>query len=514
MTIFKINDLGEVGVVRDLPAHELKLNAITSALNVRFRLRSAQRITGDLQVFDAPTVTPYHVSLYNSGSSRFLIHAGLAAVFADDQEGARTDITGPALTGTTIDRWSCSSLNGVFIANNGIDQPMYWGGDIGTNLATLTAWDSSWRCKALRPFKNYLVGLNWDKGGTNYPHMVKWSSAADPGAVPASWDETNPANDAGEIDLAETADYLVDALQLGESLMVYKSTSIYAMSYIGGQYIFQFQRLGGEFGMLAPGCGCVIPGGNVVLSAGDVVLVDAEGVRSIIDGAMKEWLFDAMDSTHYAKSFVVSNPAKKEVWICFPEQGSDVCTKALIWNWVERVFSIRALSNVTHGCSGQFEPQLANAAAWDTDSDAWEDDITLWSGAEFLKSSNSLILVNSSPAITVADSGVTFNTVGYPASMERTGLSFDNPDVMKLLRSISPRITGESGRTVYVQFGGAMDAYSTVTWSDAVPYVIGTSYKINSFASGRFLAYRIYSTDSFDWAVRSIDLDVVTMGSY
>ena len=41
------------------------------------------------------------------------------------------------------------------------------------------------------PVQNYLIALDLTKSGTRYPHMVKWSAAADPGTVPASWDETD-----------------------------------------------------------------------------------------------------------------------------------------------------------------------------------------------------------------------------------------------------------------------------------------------------------------------------------
>jgi len=78
--------------------------------------------------------------------------------------------------------------------------------------------------------------------------------------------------DAGEVDIAETPDLLVDALHLGDALIVYKERSMYAVRYVGYPAIFAVQRLPGDSGMLFRGCGAMTPLGHVVLTAGDVVL--------------------------------------------------------------------------------------------------------------------------------------------------------------------------------------------------------------------------------------------------
>ena len=31
------------------------------------------------------------------------------------------------------------------------------------------------------------------------------------------------------------------------------------------------------------------------------------------------------------RSFVVSNPSRNEVWVCYPPVGETTCTRALIW---------------------------------------------------------------------------------------------------------------------------------------------------------------------------------------
>lgn len=504
--------MGSVGVIQDLPPQELPPSALTDALNMRMRDGAAERIAGDRQIFDAPTVTPYGLMLYRTAADLFLVHLGLAKVFVDSSSG-RTEITGTsAPSGAASDRWTGGVLNGVLIVNNGKDKPQYWGGNVANDLATLTNWNTNWTCKVMRPFRNYLVALDVTKSSTRYPHMVKWSSAADPGTVPASWDETDPSNDAGEVDLAETTDAMVDALPLGDALIIYKASSMYAMTYIGGQFIFSFRRLPGESGMLAPNCGAIVPGGHVVLTAGDVVLFDGQQAKSILSGKMRKWLFSNLDSNYYGRAFVVSNPQLNEVWVCFPTTGSDVCTKALIWNWRDGTLTVRDLDRATCATSGPFSYTISNP--WSTSAYNWDTDPTVWDVSDIPLSQASLLLGTSEPKLLVADLTTTFHGTDYQATMERTGLTFDNPDQVKLLRSVVPRIDGVSGQTIYIQAGGALDAEGSYSWGTPVAYTIGTTRQASVMASGRFLAVRVYSTAGYNWRIRSMDLDVANMGAY
>jgi hypothetical protein len=511
MTIVSVKDAGAIGVVADAIAQDLPPNAWTSASNVRFRDGCAERFLGDEQVFTTPAVTPYFLAPYQTTSKRFWVHAGTAAVYADDGT-ARTDITGTAPTGAATDRWTGGTLNGVFILNNGVDQPMFWGGDTGLNLATLTGWNANWRCKSLRPFKNYILALNLTKTGVNYPHMVKWSHAAEPGTVPASWDEADPTKDAGEVDLAETPDLIVDGMALGDTFVVYKQRSMYAASYIGQPYIFRFQRLPGEYGILTRGCVADTPVGHVVLTAGDVIVHQGQGARSILTGKMRRWLFTQMDSDNYAASFVVTNPWRNEVWICFPEAGATACTKALVWNWNDGTFGVRTLDNVTYGAAGQMD--FAGSTSWAADTATWDSDTSGWNQNEFSQAEARLLLSSSAPKILSVDTGALMSGSNVVASLERTGLAFDAPYQSKMVRAVYPRIDAAQGTTVQIQVGASMDAEAEPTWSAPVTYTVGSTFKADVIATGRILAVRFSSTSAQPWRIRSYDLDIVPLGAY
>lgn len=420
MAILKTVDCSK-GLNADLTPEELQAGAWSSVTNMRFVNGYAQRFNGTARVFDVPTITPHFIAPYQTPTKRYWIHAGIEKAFADDGT-TRTEITPASLyTGAVDDRWSAVTFGGVFIANNGVQVPQFWNGDTGTNLANLTNWDANDRCASIHAFKNHLVALNITKTATNYPHMVKWSTPAVPGALPDSWDETDLTKDAGEQDLAQTPDLLIDAMQLGDSLIIYKERSMYRMNYVGAPYIFQFQRIPGESGMLFRGCGAEIPLGHVVLTAGDVVLNNGQGVVSIADGQVRKYIFNNISTTNYKKAFVTTNPQKNEVLVCFPFEGSTYCDKAAVWNWELKTWGLRDLNDATFGAPGQIEN--ISAGTWASDSESWMLDSTTWNENEYSPNEARLLLSESTRIsafdVSSGDDGVT----PLPGTLERVGMT-------------------------------------------------------------------------------------------
>lgn len=504
--------LGQFGISPDALPQELPINAWSGGKNVVFRDGGVQRVKGEAQFSNTPSVAPYWLAPYQTATKRFWIHAGLAAVYADDGT-TLTDITGTAPTGAIDDRWTGGSLNGVFVANNGVDVPTYWGGDTGVNLAALPGWNANWRAKVIRPFKFHLIALDITKSGTRYPFMLKTSAAAVAGSVPSSWDETDPAVDTYEQDVAETPDALIDGLALGDVFIIYKERSMYSLQYTeNAQNPWLLRRLPGDVGMLAPGCAVQTPQGHVVLTAGDVVVHAGQGARSILTGRMRKWLWSRMDSTNYRRAFVTANPERSEAWICFPEAGQATCSLAIVWNWETDTLGIRQLNSVTYGAFGQID--TTSAASWNAQTETWDNASGAWDASEYSQSSARLLLSQTTPRISIVDTGLSFNGTNIAAYVERSGLSFDAPEQVKLIKSITPRINAPTGTVLTITVGGSMDAEQAPTIQGSTTYTVGTSRKADLFASGRFLYWKISSSSRQGWEIKSVDMDVSPLGAY
>ena len=514
MALTTIPAVGQYGIVADTLPQELPLGAWSAGTNVRFIDGAAERVGGHVAAFTTPTVTPYYVAPYTTSTARFWIHAGLARVFCDDGT-TKTDITNATpYTGAIDNRWTGGSFNGVLLLNNGKDQPQFWGGSIATPLAPVTGWDATWTCNALRPFKNYIFALGMVKGGVAYPNMVKWSTECAPGTITASggWDISNPAIDAGEVDLAETPDIIVDALPMGDQFIIYKERSTYSCQYIGQPEIFQFRKLPSAFGMLARGCAVDTPVGHIVLTAGDLVVHQGLAATSLLEGKWRKLLFTSIDSVNYARSFLAVNPRKNEVWVCYPDVGQASCTSALIYNWLTGAVGQRQLPKATYGNTGQIN--LTGGDAWSSDSFTWAQTSGSWGQNEYSANEGRLVLSSTEPNIILVDTSVQFESVNINASLERTGMAFDTPGMVKLIRSVTPRIDAPMGTVLQIQVCGAMDTESAPIWSAPVTYTVGTTRKADCIAAGRFLGVRITSSSAQGWRIHSLDVDVAVAGAY
>jgi len=510
MAIIKVTNTGQ-GCNKDLTPEELQMGVWSSVTNMRFNNGYIQRFKGLSQIYDTTTVVPRFIAPFQTATKRYWIHAGTNKVFADDGT-TRTEIT-PALapTGGVDDRWSATSFGGVFIATNGKDVPYFWNGNPATDLAALTSWDTNERCSSIHAFKNYLVALDITKsGGARFPYMVKWSTEAVPGALPSTWDETDVTASAGENDLAETPDVIVDAVPLGDSLIIYKERSAYSMRFIGQPFIFQFQRLPGHHGMLTKGCGTYTPIGQVILTNGDVVLFDGNGFKSIADGLVRRHIFQNINTSNYRKAFVVQNPQRNEVLVCYPETGTDVCNKAAVWNWSTGLWGFRDLGAVYYGASGQIDISIPNT--WSSDAGSWAFDTTTWNEDEYAPNEDRLLLAQTTRLVGFDIGGSDDNVSALSGVAERVAMTFDDPYSNKLIRAVYPRVDAATGAPLQVQVGSSMYADQAPVWSDPVTFTVGRDIKADTFAQGRFLSVRV--SGNFPWRMRSFDVDVVPTGAY
>lgn len=511
MPIVKVPDCS-LGFMPDTLPEELPLGAWSNVQNMRFRAGFAERFRGMTNVFGTPGAALYWIQPYSSLATRYWIGAGLAKFYAYDGV-TQFDITPtPAPTGTVTDRYTGGVFNGVLIVNNSVDQPWQWGGATGSPAVTLTAWPSTWRAFSIRPFKNFLVAFGLRKGSSVFPHMVAWSNLAVPGSVPSSWTPA-PDNEAGDVDLAETDDLIIDGLPMGDQMIVYKQRSTYSMRYEpGNSQIFSFPRIPGGAGLLARGCVVDTPIGHVCMTNGDIVVHQGGPAVSIADGVIRKWIFNQLNSLAADRSFLVVNPQQSEVLVCFPSSDSEVCNKAAVYNWIAKTWGQRDLVNCTYGATGQINPD-ATLLNWEAFGDNWESYPQTWDENEYA-ANESRVLFSRTTNVSAFDVGSTDYGVAIASLLERVGDSMGDADRVKLLRSVRPRVDASTGSQVNVTFGGSMSPILPPTWTSVIPFIVGTRQdKANGFASGRYNSIRFEGVGFDDWKLRSFDIDVAPMGT-
>ena len=449
------------------------------------------------------------------GTQRYWIYATAFKTYCVTITGGaavHTDITHLTPRTGVANQWTSTLLSGVPILNTGdtTNVPMAWSLNTANKFVDLANWPVNTYCASLRSYRNFLIALNVTKAGVNYPYMVKWCHPAQPGSLPSSWDITDATKDAGESDLAEGYDPIVDGLQLRDSFIIYKEASIWRMDFIGGPLVFRFSKVLGTSGALNRNCIVEIDGWHLVLTGSDVMYHDGQSANSILDKQTRRTLFQSIDVNSSAACFVFKNPFFNEVFICYPSIGSTVCDRAMVWNYKDKTVGFRDLPNLNHANFGPVDNTLAGT--WSSDGAPWSSDLSTWNGPDFVPSTTRVIMASNATKMYMLDSSAAFDGALPVSYLERRGLSLGAPERRKLVRGVRPRITGNVGDTVTIQVGSSNDPYTDPVYGSAMNHVIGSTIHDDCLIEGRYIAIKFSTGTAYQWRLDSYDLDVVDAG--
>src|SRR5882672_3565656 len=221
-----LDGVGKIGIVMDVEPHELNPLGWSDGKNIRFRDGKIIRGTAAQQVLGTPLGVPYWLKAIFTNTDAFWMYSSLTKMYVSDG-ATHAEITRTSGGDYTVnDRrlWNGGILTNIPIITNGNDVPQMWlAPGLGTDLANLSNWPSGDRVNVIKPYKSFLVGATLTRGGVLYPNVIKWSHPAAPGAVPVSWDETDPTKLAGEVEIVDGVQGQIrDAFELRDILVIYK----------------------------------------------------------------------------------------------------------------------------------------------------------------------------------------------------------------------------------------------------------------------------------------------------
>jgi hypothetical protein len=352
-------------------------------------------------------------------------------------------------------------------------------------------------CVAARPFKNFIVVL----GMSSQRQAVNWSHAvSDTGSPPTSFAPSDTTL-AGGVFLAETVGNAMDCLPLGDANIIYMTDARYAMQYLeGSTSVMSFTRLPGSSGLLTQNCVVSTPFGHVYLTPDFDVLVHSGGeAKSIASNRVKAHLRSSI-SANTTLCFLAVNPAKSEVWICYPTTSTTGCDKALVWNWIDDTWGKFDLNGTATAASGV---TFAVAGIWP----GVDQNALGMFGYHSTDSTKTGIYYSVNGAGSMFGSALT-------GTLIREGMDIEDRDRMKTLQRSRWNLDATAGNTVTIEHGSSKFADTAATYQTGVTYTIGTNDYANARATqGRFLAIKLTTgTVATNARVRSIDLDVTPGG--
>ena len=565
MPQIKVRNVDTVGIIADALPQDVPLNGFDSGVNVRFADGKVSRANVFRTFHTYATTPPPVVHLANltvasQGDNLYAIHGDLTIKQIDGP--VSVDVS-PAYAPAAqlLDVPVNSTVLGDVVYVNRQDQIPVFKNNTNTNFEPLPAWSPYWRCRIMRAYKDFVLALNVEKDGTEYPSMVKWSDIVLAGAPPTSWDETSTTNSAGETILAEINGPIIDGLPLRNSFIIYAADEVWQMDYTGGDFIFQFRRAFAGNGIINANCVTAVNGFHYVFGENDLYMHDGSTVKSIAEGRVKDFVFSSLNKEKRHLCYVFHDPKYQEVYFCYSsgdplvQYGNklEYCNRAAVynlrtntWSFLDMPNTIAASLTTVSGSAGlSWEGGVENSLMWNTIGGSWYD----------LRDAADRHTVIASNAFTTDFGTGTF--VSFPTTLE----AFDRPKggsqvtlplsakcaplksiaqsrympfdgggesigTLKQFRCLWPiaRVLTDTGNIKFA-FGSTMTPNGGISWDEVIlddkpfyeydspPSFTGVNdYKIDTRISGRFLSYRVVVDDGEDFEFSGFDVDYIPLG--
>ena len=490
------------GIVQDVPATELPAEEFNFAWsdgeNVRFFNDKAQKFLGETlntstsaqPVFLAPGASNLgDIYVMWSGAVRRVGFAGTANVIdgisSFNMGGGYDGSYGVLSERTFVKGERLNSLAFVLFAQTSAENLQY-----NTAQAWLSVGNSTraYMPFVLRSFGNFLVAIGYRENGTVFDEGIWWSTDADAGAVPATWDPADTTQNAGQRQLTGGGD-LVDGLELRDDFFIYGNYKTWGMRLIGGSQIFRTWEAF-DWGITNTNAVCDIHGHeHVCFTFDDIYRHDGVRYASILNKRMRRHIFDNASWRTGNPAFLAHNRRYKEIWIGVNlDANTNQLGEILTYNYEDETFGQRDVqsstsyfdvlphdfgSGVTTNNRGQYWPLICAAAG--------------------------------STGVFRADDTFQLGGTNMTAFLERRGLHFGTRNVKHVTR-VWPRIEGT--QEVNIRVGAHNTPSGAITWDTTKAFTPDTDDVVNFNVKGRYIAIRVESLTAVEWDLVGMTLEI------
>lgn len=549
MPIIPVRGLAAKGVLRDPSPYQLDLDAWSGGMNMRFHANKAERAPIFRTVYDSlPQEPVFCVGMEPSTGYDAVIIEGANGQLYQWKGGVFTDVTETGHSNATDPRATTASFLGDVLYVNRPDKAPRYLGPTDTQFHNLPNMESTWTCRSLRAWGDYMIALgvvkpaSWTdphtgtlQTGGSFPTLFKWSDLTLFGQTPGSWDYLDPTTSAGENPIEDMTSPIVDGLPLRSDFVIYSEVDIFVARNIGGPDIFGFDRLFSDGGLLAPNCMVEVDGVHYCFGPNDIYRHDGVSKQSIIDKRNRDTVFRWLNKQSSEVCTVSYMPRLSQIAFCYnsgdPEatfQGADRCNIAAIydipgdtWSFVDlpnvSAFSQANLDNILTGatCPDNVTYATIAGSAYDQDN-SFAKHIVAVSGALAGQITNSRLM--GYDFVNKGELAYTYAAeINPPASLTRTGIDLDELGsdlaTYKTVRRVFPLVNIFDNVAVQVDVGGALTPTGAPTYAASVSFNPNTQYKVDLKKGGRYLAITFTVPSIADFEVVGFDLDVVPNGS-
>lgn len=530
MPILPIRGLGKIGVIADTLPFDTPFNAFHEARNVAFRNGILERTPVYKKVETNTSFTgtpigmanisfpedPGHIVVVNSdGKLEELYNASITDV---------SPTTALTATNQQVVHTSLSQVNYLCIEGNA---PVYKNTSM-TSFDYIPGWDANDSAKSFRSFGDFLIALNINKNGTEYPTMVKWSDAVQAGAPPSNWDVTSDTSLAGE-NVLNTNGEILDGKALGNQFILYGTESVYRMQYVGQPFIFRFDPIFNEIKVMGKNCVASTDSVHYVFGQDDIYVHDGMSKESLTETRVRRFIYDRMDKARQNKFFVYHDINRSEIHFNYVAKSDDAavpygsvdgCNEAAVFNYRDNTWSFIDVPSVVAGS----ENEITDATTW-ADLGNWNETNFSWLSIEGNSISSPIFVSTGALGVPV---GIFFRDnlrIGLVQGEVQEEFRFDGfaevvfkdfDDVgaeafgRKMIKRVYPYIRApDTDSTLNVIIGASDSPNQTIRWEPTLTFNPFDDHKLDTRINGRYIAMRIEFPKTTYAQVSGFDMDLV-----
>lgn len=545
MPIVKLRNLGAQGVITDQDPYAIPVGAWSSGVNVRFR---NNKITPApvFRTVKSPLAEPdpryaFTAGIGNTNNEMFIGYLSGNVYYYSNGAETLYSPTG-YVTSSADTNWTSYTIGNVVYVNRA-DRPPWYLLPTASRFADLSAtgsapdrWDSTWTAKVIAQCGGAIVALNVTKGANTFPTMVKTSSIVQNGAIPSSWDQTNPATLATENILQAMDGQIMDACSLGQDLIIYGQREAWRMHADGSTFVYSYTKLSYAKGSINANCSIELDGKNYVFGIDDIWVHDGISEQSLCDTQVRDYIFGSLNQTKANRCWVQYNPRLNE--LCFGYvsgdplvyfQGVNGCNRQAVYNMTTQTWTFDDLPSIYNTDNGPVSNLLTYntvTTTYATMGGSYQDQedggkrsvVAIGDANPAYGVTASLYAVDLAGLGSVAPYPVAVNATA-PVKFERVGIDLDelNADLRdyKNISTVYPqaRVDTSGGQMLQVAVGASDNPNDlSPTWGPYQTYDGVTNYKLDVNAAGRWLAIKFLWSDWRTFTMTGIDLDIKTTG--
>jgi hypothetical protein len=396
-----------------------------------------------------------------------------------------------------------------------------------------TTWASSdvetWADGDSQTWQDLLAsGKNALDGESRAPYLVWWSSAAPAGAVPSEW-LPSTRNTAGDVLLQDTGGPITGGKKLRDSLIVYKSDSIYRLfetfstdAVLAYERVLSRPSIESPYGVAEYGEAhyCISKTGIFVFNGQQAQQIDFDRVHGAVLSVSLLRGFDQVQ--------VVANETDAEVWFGFRNIGAGPLTTVLKYSIPYNAFCVHSYGDgLTAMTAGQYDEEFVGRAWSDPPVARWEDGLgTPWSGSELRGNLiDRVFLANNNEVRTYEPlRGGRLGKSARTTELVRYGVRLADPSQKTMLRALYPEMEG--GEAVTFQVGIQHQPWLSldgqlpqIVWGPEREFRPGTDIELPLCDVGSVYAIRVKSrtdsqADNPFWRIHALGFHFDVLGQY